>query len=857
MLPFANIFTFTVDSTAFVLVSGDDRAIPLLAYSFNSPFGIKQMPSHVLAWIQDYDQQLEAIRVCEISQDESVAALWQRLESGLPLDALLPTAVSPMLTTTWDQYPYYNSQCPYDDDAGEYTLSGCVATATAQVMKFWNHPVTGRSSHSYVDPTYGTQSADFASTNYQWTQMPTALSASSTSEEVAAVAQLMYHIGVAVEMQYGTLGGNGSGSAAYGSMAYPSAQSALVTYFGYQPTIHYIRRQDYSGSEWIQTLSDELDAGHPILYSGADPTAGHAFVLDGYDANANFHINWGWGGYCDGYYTMGSLNPSSGGAGGNATYTFNMRNVAVVGIVPQLQTDATTTITVTPNNANYGSVSGSGTYYDFADISLYANANEGYRFTGWSDGSLENPRRMLASGGSYSLVANFDTIGTDTITYALGSYVSSLGTGGAEPLSWAIRIPSVALPSSGRLERVRLYVSTPGTYTLLVFSGTQSPTTLLHSQTATFTSSDSWQDVELSIVLTADNTQAMWVGFTTSDIAYPATYSSFSGNIDGLWLTTGDYNTDSQWSSYVTEGFDASWLIEAVFVSSSTPIPSSYTITAVPNNASWGAVSGSGTYYEGSTAILLATPNTHYRFDHWDDGVTANPRTVTVTDDATYTALFAAEEYTITVTANNDAYGSVSGGGNYAYGSQATLSATAATGYHFTRWNDFNIDNPRTVTVEGDADYTARFAVNNYTVTLLVNNQDFGYVEGAGNYTHGTTATLSATPYEGYHFVDWSDGNTNNPRSLTVTSDMELTANFEATNGIADASSYHITITTLPGVVEVGGAEGEKVMVTDLSGRVIYTSAHAADRFSFAVPAAGIYLLRVDDSVTLRIVAVQ
>jgi hypothetical protein len=137
-----------------------------------------------------------------------------------------------------------------------------------------------------------------------------------------------------------------------------------------------------------------------------------------------------------------------------------------------------------------------------------------------------------------------------------------------------------------------------------------------------------------------------------------------------------------------------------------------FQITVTANDTTMGSVTGSGTYFIGETATITATTNEHYYFAQWSDGVTSNPRVITVTGDMTYTAVFEPVMYTLTVDANDYSMGQVTGGGSYAYGTEVTIEARAFGGYHFLGWNDGVMDEQRTVTVTADATYTALFEQN-------------------------------------------------------------------------------------------------------------------------------------------------
>ncbi|MCR4811960.1 MAG: leucine-rich repeat protein, partial [Bacteroidales bacterium] len=204
------------------------------------------------------------------------------------------------------------------------------------------------------------------------------------------------------------------------------------------------------------------------------------------------------------------------------------------------------------------------------------------------------------------------------------------------------------------------------------------------------------------------------------------------------------------------------------------------TITVLSENEDKGFVLGSGVYLEGGTTEISALANYGYHFDHWNDGNTDNPRIVTVAGNATYTAYFALNQYTLSIISNNDSQGNVYGGGSYDYLSELTISATANYGYHFENWNDGNTENPRTVTVTGDTTYTAYFVPNQYTITVNCDNSSHGIVYGEGSFDYLSECTLFAVANDGYHFSHWNDGNTYNPRAITITQDMTYIAFFEA-----------------------------------------------------------------------------
>ena len=208
-----------------------------------------------------------------------------------------------------------------------------------------------------------------------------------------------------------------------------------------------------------------------------------------------------------------------------------------------------------------------------------------------------------------------------------------------------------------------------------------------------------------------------------------------------------------------------------------------YKITVKSNNSAWGQANVDS--HSTCGTVISATPNDGYRFVRWSDGDTENPRSLILSSNLTLTAEFAkkitGEAYTISVSCNTER-GSVSGGGEYEKGSTAIIKATPNEGYSFLQWSDGNTDNPRYIIVTKDLTLTAEFAkkITGEAYTISVScNTEHGSVSGGGEYEKGSIATIKATPNEGYSFLQWSDGNTDNPRSITVTNDLNLTAEFK------------------------------------------------------------------------------
>lgn len=205
----------------------------------------------------------------------------QKGSAPFPADS----TVNPLLETYWGQSCFYNDSCPVDTTGlCGHVRTGCGATAMTQIMKYHNYPLSGYSRHSYLHPVYGKLEADFENTVYDWQHMPPNLTVYSQPEEVAAVAQLMFHAGVSVEMDYG---------ASASSSGTTSIRNAFAECFGYSTRMQLLRKSHFEDTVWVRLLRDELDAGRPVFYGISGGTGGHFIVIDGYTNDGYFHCNWG------------------------------------------------------------------------------------------------------------------------------------------------------------------------------------------------------------------------------------------------------------------------------------------------------------------------------------------------------------------------------------------------------------------------------------------------------------------------------------------------------------------------------------------------------------------------------------
>ena len=255
-----------------------------------------------------------------------------------------------------------------------------------------------------------------------------------------------------------------------------------------------------------------------------------------------------------------------------------------------------------------------------------------------------------------------------------------------------------------------------------------------------------------------------------------------------------------------------------------------YEVNAIAQDSIMGRVYGSGTYSEYDLVYLEAVANEHYHFVRWSDGNTDNPRFATLTQDTTFVAEFEANYYDVLVyELDGNGTGTVTGAGVgvYQYGDTATLTAIPGEESTFLMWSDGNTENPRNIVVEDNIYLGVIFELNQYEVTVVAQDSIIGVVEGSGMYYYGTEVTIEAVANEGYHFVKWSDGNTENPRTIVVVEDVELRAEFELdrtpVDNIDDSS---VMIYVQNGMLYIEGVEID-YNVFDASGRLIYTGRDA------------------------------
>ena len=299
-------YIFSTEKDGFVIVSADDRLKPILGYSDTGSFKTENLPDNILNWFQFYANELKFI-----SNNSSPT------ENRITLDppvtrSSFPAAISPLLgSIAWNQSEPYNNLCPVVGT--ERTVTGCVATAMAQIMMYHKYPDTGQGTISYSTRTRGIPlSANFANVTFKWNKMQPTYQANDVSESANCVAELMYNCGLAVEMDYNIASVGGSGAYDH------DVPIALIDYFKYDENMQVLRRDLFSYTEWLNYIKTELTESRPIYYTGQSDDGGHAFVADGYDNQDLVHINWGWGSSNNGYFEFTSLDPESHGIGGGS-----------------------------------------------------------------------------------------------------------------------------------------------------------------------------------------------------------------------------------------------------------------------------------------------------------------------------------------------------------------------------------------------------------------------------------------------------------------------------------------------------------------------------------------------------------
>ncbi len=289
-------YVYSRGEEGFMILSADDIALPVLGYSDESKFDTNDIPENMKAWLAFYADEIA----------------WAR-ENGVPTYSPEKSTradrapIAPLVSTRWNQTSPYNNMCP--KDGNKLSVTGCVATAMAQIMNYHQYPVgpgTGKASVTVSGTTY---TMDFSQTTFDWNNMLDTYTSAATEAQKDAVALLMKACGFSVKMTY-----RSSASGAVQALV----SSALANNFGYDKGVRNAKRDCYLINDWNDLIYDQLTKKQPVQYGGQSSGGGHSFVCDGYSSDNYFHINWGWGGMSDGYFLLSVLDPDNQGTGGSS-----------------------------------------------------------------------------------------------------------------------------------------------------------------------------------------------------------------------------------------------------------------------------------------------------------------------------------------------------------------------------------------------------------------------------------------------------------------------------------------------------------------------------------------------------------
>ncbi len=318
-------YVFNVGDTGFVIIAGDDNYRPIIGYSDEGIFNPDDMAPALAYYLEGIRQGvMDASRAS--SAQPTVAADWAMLEkTGHLVSRHGGREDEYLVETKWNQNYPYNYFCPVGEGGpGGHCYAGCVATAAAQLMRYWNHPLQGQGSHSYYPedhPEYGPLTVNFGEATYDWENMPLSINSNSPLVQIEAVAQLIYHAGVSVDMNYRPT----SSGAVTGRLC-----ETMPAYFFYTDQMANLYREDYTHEEYMQLVMNAIDMDWPMVHRGG----GHAYVLDGYNDNDMVHFNWGWSGSSDGWFNIDDHNYTDG-----ESVIYNYVPAEIYAATPNMPTD--------------------------------------------------------------------------------------------------------------------------------------------------------------------------------------------------------------------------------------------------------------------------------------------------------------------------------------------------------------------------------------------------------------------------------------------------------------------------------------------------------------------------------------
>ncbi|MBQ4507677.1 MAG: C10 family peptidase [Paludibacteraceae bacterium] len=722
------IYVFNGSNGGFAVVAGDDKATDILCYSAEGSLDEQNMPAAMRWWLGLMAEEVSAIAAAPQTTTARRAA------------ATETTVIEPLLgDILWTQSEPFNNLCPIDNFNNTRSVTGCVATAAAQIMRYWKHPHQGTGKKTYTwynydrsteyDPYKGTYAeyfktedltADFGNTIYNWDDMPAVYKKGKYTETQAnAVATLMYHCGIACDMYYGCNETGGSG-ALVGDMA-----NGMRDYFGYKfsRVLSAFENTSLTFSDFANAFNTDLEAGRPIIISGEDPVGGgHAFVCDGRDKDGKFHINWGWAGHGNCYTAISALRPESD----QMPYSFTQNIEACIGLEPACKTVRTTDIrTVCINELPF----------TWNDIEIRSTADNGKE--AW----------LKTTKGCDSIV-----------TLQLTVYPTYNTTDGATicenelPYTWEGETFTAAGSKTKTLKTINGCDSIV-TFTLTVY------TTYDLTDGATICENElpyTWEGETFNAAGTKTKTLKTING-CDSIVTFTLTVYPTYDLTDGATICENELPYIWQEETFNAAGSKTKILKTITGCDSVV----TFTLTVYPT-------------YNTTDGDAICENELPYTWE----GETFNAAGTKTKTLKTINGCDSVVTFTLTV---NPTYNTTDGSTIYDYelpykweGVTFTAAGTET----------------RTLTSSGLCDSTVTFTLTvipTVTLTAEANNSGFGYIDGDGHYTSNETATLTATANSGYKFVRWSNGSKTNPYIFTITEDTYLRAIF-AENSAPDAN---------------------------------------------------------------------
>lgn len=750
-----NLFYIFSDDRSFVIAGADEKLPALIAYGNSSAFSADSIPDNLRYWLDDYKVKMSAALAKGVTLTSPTAM-------GTPV-------IKPLVTAKWMQNAPFNNDC---NDIGQSSVTGCVATAMAQIMYYHKWPMQGTGSHSYsyklnFDGDIGvktiTPSVDFSTHTYNWNTMQDAYglyideesgytkNASYTDAQAADVACLLHDCGVSVDMMYA----GGSSSAGSDKVPY-----ALSTFFGYDRGMTYLRKQLYSDDEWAQMLRSELDAKRPVLYSGQTVmNEGHAFVCDGYDNAGYYHMNWGWQGMGNGYYLIvgtDALKPDvSSIGGGTEGLGYTEDNDMVIGI----------------QKAQAGS---SYNYFMYCDRPFTVDrsnitANTAiYLKGGFFNGSIvkaefEVGMRFKHTAADYSadIICTSSTFNTNSGLSAYGRNPSALRYNGKYEVYPIYRVKGT---SEWKVMQYNKTWAIPTT----TFSGGEEPPVVnppvpekkYYSVSVT---SSSAEKGSVTVKGVADGKAEEGSDITITAVprdGYQFVKWSDGSNVNPRTINVKDNITLT--AEFSAKKYDIIYKVDG----------SEYKTVSVEY---------------GSAVTPIATPvKEGYTFSGWK----GLPESTMPASDVTVNGTFSVNSYTIIYRVDSTEYKTFS----VEYGSAVTpIAAPEKEGYTFSGWKGL----PESTMPASDVTVNGTFTVNSYTLTYIYNNEKVKEIE----LEYGSEIpAFNYVPENPYHtFLGWrTDGYTVMPaHNLTFIADF--------TDGIG-------SVTALPQGVKIFDATGKRIM---------------------------------------------